>query len=111
MVGALARKHLIRVGTGLDVSLRLLLIGLVLGPLQVTVSWAKDNDVLSPERPFHVGEQFTYEISWMKINAGTAVMGVTVTEKNGDQPLVKLVTTAQTRPVITKFFPVDNRVE
>ena len=111
MVGVLARKHLIKVRTGLDVTLRLLLIGLVLGLLHVTVSWAKDNDVLSPARPFHVGEQFTYEISWMKINAGTAVMEVTATGKNGDQPLVKLLTTAQSRPVITKFFPVDNRVE
>ena len=30
---------------------------------------------------------------------------------DGDQPLVKLITTAQSRPAITKFFPVDNRVE
>ena len=36
-------------------------------------------------------------------------MGVTVTEEN--PPLVKLVTTAQSKPAITKFFPVDNRVE
>jgi hypothetical protein len=46
----------------------------------------------------------------MNIKAGTAVMGVTAwTEEN--PPLRKLVTTAQSRPAITKFFPVDNRVE
>jgi hypothetical protein len=91
---------------------RLIMLGLVLGALPVTVSWAgnSDRDPWSSARPFQIGEQFTYEISWMNIKAGTAVMGVTtVTEEN--HPLVKLVTTAQSRPAITKFFPVDNRVE
>ncbi|MEP6935616.1 MAG: DUF3108 domain-containing protein, partial [Nitrospirota bacterium] len=30
---------------------------------------------------------------------------------DGDRPLAKLITTAQSRPAITTFFPVDNRVE
>jgi hypothetical protein len=91
--------------------LRLVMIGLVLGAVTVTVSWAGDRDQDRPSslRPFQIGEQLTYEIRWMNIKAGTAVMGVTVTEEN--PPLVKLVTTAQSRPAITKFFPVDNRVE
>ena len=92
--------------------LRLTMMGLVLCAINVTVSWAEksDRDPPSSVRPFHIGEQFTYEISWMNIKAGTAVMSVTaVTEEN--PPLVKLVTTAQSRPAITKFFPVDNRVE
>ena len=91
---------------------RRILIALILGAMNVTVSWAgdSDRDPLSSARPFHIGEQFTYEISWMNIKAGTAVMGVTAgTEEN--PPLIKLVTTAQSRPAITKFFPVDNRVE
>ena len=37
----------------------------------------------------------------MEVTAGT----------EGNRPLLKLVTTAQSRPAITKFFPVDNRVE
>jgi hypothetical protein len=92
--------------------LRLILIGVVLGALNVTVSWAADRDPHPPswEQPFQIGEQFTYEISWMKIKAGTAIMGVTQGTKE-HPPLVKLVTTAQSRPAITKFFPVDNRVE
>ena len=94
------------------ICLRLTAIGLVVCAMNITVSWAGDSDRDPPSsaRPFQIGEQFTYEISWMNIKAGTAVMGVTaVTEEN--HPLIKLVTTAQSRPAITKFFPVDNRVE
>lgn len=88
----------------------LIAIGLVIGAMNVT--WGEDSypDSRASARPFQIGEQFTYEISWISIKAGTAVMGVTaMTDEN--PPLVKLVTTAQSRPVITKFFPVDNRVE
>ena len=94
----------------INMSLRLALIGLVLGAMHVTVSWAGDGGVLSPSPTFQVGEQLTYEISWMNITAGIAVMGVTG-GTDEDPSLVKLVTTAQSRPAITKFFPVDNRVE
>jgi len=87
-----------------------ILIGLVLGVMNVTILWAGDSGLSSSARPFQVGEQFTYEISWMNIAAGTAVMGVTA-ETEGNRPLVKLLTTAQSGPVITMFFPVDNRVE
>ncbi len=62
-------------------------------------------------RSFQVGEQLTYEISWLNITAGTAVMSVIAAGLDGDRPLAKLVTTAQSRPAITRFFPVDNRVE
>ncbi len=89
---------------------RFILIGLVLSSMNFTVSWAGDSSPLSSSRPFHIGEQFTYVISWLNITAGTAAMGVTA-GTDGDRPLVKLVTTAQSRPAITKFFPVDNRVE
>ena len=101
---------MLRVNMVIDMSLRLMLICLVLGGLNATVSWAEGSGGLCSARPFQVGERFTYEISWMNITAGTAVMGVTG-GTNGDLPFVKLVTTAQSRPAITKFFPVDNRVE
>ena len=47
--------------------LRLTAIGLVLGAMNITVSWAgdRDRDTPSSARPFQIGEQFTYEISWM----------------------------------------------
>jgi uncharacterized protein DUF3108 len=61
--------------------------------------------------PVQTGERLTYEISWLNILAGTAVMEVMADGTAGDSPRAKLVTTAQSRPAITKFFPVDNRVE
>ena len=54
------------------------------------------------------GERLTYDISWLNILAGTAVMEV---QADGTAGHAKLITTAQSRPAITKFFPVDNRVE
>ena len=83
---------------------------LVLGAMSSAVSWAEVSN-LSSARPFQVGEQLTYEISWLNITAGTAVMVVSGADMDGDRPLVKFITTAQSRPAITTFFPVDNRVE
>jgi uncharacterized protein DUF3108 len=57
------------------------------------------------------GERLTYDISWLNILAGTAVMEVMADGAAADSSRAKLVTTAQSRPAITKFFPVDNRVE
>lgn len=57
------------------------------------------------------GERLTYDISWLNILAGTAVMEVRPDGAGGDDSRAKLVTTAQSRPAISKFFPVDNRVE
>ena len=90
--------------------LRLTAIGLIVGTMNV--AWGGDSypDPRTLARPFQIGEQLTYEIRWMNIKAGTAVMRVTAVT-GGNPPLVKLVTTAQSRPAITKFFPVDNRVE
>ena len=65
----------------------------------------------SSVRSFHLGEQLTYEISWLNITVGTAVMSVIAARLDVDRPLAKLITTAQSRPAITRFFPVDNRVD
>ena len=75
------------------------------------ISWAEPGSPLPTARSFQVGEQLTYEISWLNMTAGTAVMAVSDAGMEGDRPLAKLMTTAQSRPVISKFFPVDNRVE
>jgi hypothetical protein len=63
------------------------------------------------KRPFQVGERLTYEVSWLNITAAIAVMEVARMEGQNDRTVAKLVGTAQSTPVITKFFPVDNRVE
>ncbi len=83
---------------------------LILGTMSGVVPWAEAGE-LSSARSFQVGEQLTYEISWLYITAGTAVMAVSDAGKDGDRPLAKLITTAQSRPAITKFFPVDNWIE
>jgi Protein of unknown function (DUF3108) len=57
------------------------------------------------------GERLTYNISWLNILAGTAVMEVQADGAGADHSRAKLVTTAQSRPAISKFFPVENRVE
>src|SRR5262249_14863756 len=65
----------------------------------------------APAQAVQTGERLTYEISWLNILAGTAVMEVMDDGAAGNSSHAKLVTTAQSRPAITKFFPVDNRVE
>lgn len=88
----------------------LVLACLILGAVGGSASWVEAGEP-SSARSFQVGEELTYEISWLFITAGTAVMAVSDAGSDGDRPLAKLLTTAQSRPAITKFFPVDNRVE
>src|SRR5262249_34180489 len=56
-------------------------------------------------------ERLTYEITWLNLLAGTAVMEVSDGGKVKDHPLAKLITTAQSSPMVTRFYPVNNRVE
>lgn len=69
-----------------------------------------DESALFHARPFRVGERLTYDITFLNISAGTAVMEVSsgngATEQSG-----KFITTAVSSPKVTRFFPVDNRVE
>ncbi len=61
--------------------------------------------------PFQVGERLIYDVSWLNILGGTAVMDVANIGGAADHKVGILITTAQSSPVITKFYPVDNRVE
>jgi hypothetical protein len=89
----------------------LVLACLIMGAMSGTASWAEPSRPLPTARSFQVGEQLTYEISWLNITAGTAVMAVSDAGMDGGRSRAKLITTAQSSPAITKFFPVDNRVE
>lgn len=62
-------------------------------------------------RPFQIGERLTYDISFLNISAGTAVMEIQAGERAEERVVGKFVTTAQSSPTVTRFFPVDNRVE
>jgi hypothetical protein len=86
----------------------LLFVSAVFGAVQGTTALAAET---APRQAIQPGEELTYDISWLYITAGTAIMAINEAGRDGDRPLVKLLTTAQSRPAITKFFPVDNRVE
>jgi hypothetical protein len=75
------------------------------------VSGAPANAAEATGQTVKTGERLTYDISWLNILAGTAVMEVRPDGASEDGSRAKLVTTAQSRPAISKFFPVDNRVE
>jgi hypothetical protein len=82
------------------------LICLLLGGTSGSLADATD----ASAQAVQTGERLTYDISWLNILAGTAVMEVQP-DGTADRSRAKLVTTAQSRPAISKFFPVDNRVE
>lgn len=60
---------------------------------------------------FFAGERLTYELAWSKIKAGTAVMSVDAAEPQDGRMMYKLTTVARSSSLLTKFYPVDNRVE
>lgn len=66
---------------------------------------------LTPSRPFAVGERLTYALSYLAIQAGTATMEVHPAPSGSPQPQLLLVNTAKSSKFISRFFPVDNRVE
>jgi hypothetical protein len=84
---------------------RALIITVLLSLSACLPSWA---DNTGPPRPFQPGERLTYDISWLNMTAGTAVMEVMAGETPSS---AMLVTTARSSPMVTKFYPVDNRVE
>jgi len=61
--------------------------------------------------PFATGERLTYAITWLALRAGTAVMEADAMSPIRERPAVKLLTTARSSPFVSKFFPVENRVE
>lgn len=61
--------------------------------------------------PFQIGERLTYEISFMNVRAGTAAMEIKAAEASSEHIMGTFITTAVSSPFVTRFFPVDNRVE
>lgn len=91
--------------------LRLLVCFLCLLSAGFTGQVDAGESVPAPARPFLVGERLTYDITFFNISAGTAVMEVSSGDGAGDHPSGKFITTAVSSPKVTRFFPVDNRVE
>ncbi len=91
--------------------LRSVLIGYSLLLVMAVTDAAGAEHAPQAPRPFQTGERLTYDISWLNITAGTAVMEVLASQAADHPSVATLLTTAQSRPAITKFFPVDNRVQ
>lgn len=85
---------------------------LLIVPLASTL-YAQSTSVpsLASDRPFVPGERFTYAISWLNITAGNAIMEVADSPPIEERPALRLLTVATSAPFVSKFYPVDNRVE
>lgn len=92
---------------------RLFILTVLLASFQVATALAQSTTIpsLSADRPFAAGERFTYTISWLNITAGTAVTEVTEADHVRGRAALRLLTTATSSPLVSKFYPVDNRVE
>ncbi len=86
-----------------------LVAGVVLSPY--CAGSAEAEPLGEAKRPFQAGERLMYEVSWLNFTAVVAMMEVARMDGRKDQAVARLVGTAQSTPVLTKFFPVDNRVE
>lgn len=89
----------------------LLVIGLFLWPSDAAHPDPNAGRDRASPHPFAAGERLTYAITFLGMRAGTAVMEVQETEPIADHAALKLITTAKSSPAVTKFYPVDNRVE
>ena len=61
--------------------------------------------------PFIAGERLSYDITWLAMRAGVATMTVQDGPGEDGRRRLKFETVAQSSPVVTKFYPVENRVE
>lgn len=64
----------------------------------------------SPSLPFSSGERLSYDITWLAMRAGVATMSVQADSSSDEHRRVRFETVAQSSPIVTKFYPVDNRV-
>ena len=69
------------------------------------------HSVAAFSRPFVSGERLTYALSWLSVRAGTAVMGVSEAPPVEGRAALKLLTIAKSNSVVSKVYPIDNRVE
>jgi uncharacterized protein DUF3108 len=60
--------------------------------------------------PFSVGERLSYDLTWLNMRAGMATMSVQEQESYEGRPQIRLNFVARSSSVVTKLYPVDNRV-
>ncbi len=64
---------------------------------------------VSTPLPFVSGERLSYDVTWLGMRAGIATMFVQESQGESGRPQITLGMTARSSPVVTKFYPVDNR--
>jgi hypothetical protein len=79
--------------------------------LTVPMTAVPEGMLPSLARSFSAGERFTYRVSWMGIHAATAVMEVGSAPPLDGRQALRFLTTTTSSPIVTKFYPVENRVE
>lgn len=90
------------------VNLRLLLLSVILLAFSGQAVAGQAPEVL---RLYRQGERLVYDVTWLGIRAGEATLEAQgVVNLNGHQAY-RLVTTAQSTPVISKIYRVDDRTE
>jgi uncharacterized protein DUF3108 len=68
-------------------------------------------EAAEPGRIFRQGERLSYDVTWLGIRAGKATLEVRGLVQWNGQSAVHLVTTAQSSPLISSIYPVDDRSE
>jgi len=92
--------------TGLVIPVLLLL------SLMVSQSKAVKNEAPSPSRlPFAPGEKLVYDVKYMGISTGTAVLAVLDAITINGEVVYPLLSTAQSGDFSSVFYPVNDRVE
>lgn len=68
------------------------------------------NRSASAPLPFPAGERLSYDVSWLAMRAGMATLTVQEGPAQGGRRRITLGMVARSSPVVTKFYPVENRV-
>lgn len=95
--------------TALPAAVFLFLLG-VLPPASLSESDQPTAPTPAPH-PVVIGERLTYALSWLAVQAGTATMEVHPAPVGPVKPQLMLVNTATSSKFVSRFFPVNNRVE
>lgn len=70
----------------------------------------QEQPVAPPPLPFSAGERLSFDLTWLAMRAGVATMEVEEHEAQEGRSQIQLSLIARSSPVVTKFYPVDNRV-
>lgn len=60
--------------------------------------------------PFSSGERLTYDLTWLAMRAGIATLSVEESLVQDGRQQIALSMVARSSPVVTKIYPVENRV-